>query len=186
MFFMSTGEVISFLTILGFMISRHRSRSVASESTASSLSQPPIPIPPIILYRKMILRIGLYPMVSCFLNITGAVLDIHTVLDTTYTEVNWRLGIVDLLIYDLRPLMYATLAATDPSFLRAIHALRHPNSDPGDGTPVHVSLQERNTTALSSGSTSTGFLSYSQNCDTATELNGSKTRRGRREHIRGL
>ncbi|KAJ6496122.1 hypothetical protein C8R45DRAFT_985070 [Mycena sanguinolenta] len=172
MFFMSAGEVISFLTIVGFMIFRHRSLSVASESTASSLSQPPIAIPPIILYRKMILRIGLYPLVSCFVNITGAVLDLHTVLDSTYTEVNWRLGIVDLLIYDLRPLIYATLAATDPSFLRAVRALRYPNSDPGEGTPVHVSLQERNTAASTSGSTS--VLSYSQNCDTTTDFSASK------------
>jgi hypothetical protein len=31
--------------------------------------------------------IGLYPLFSCFLNITGAMLDLHTVLDSTYTEV---------------------------------------------------------------------------------------------------
>jgi hypothetical protein len=31
--------------------------------------------------------IGLYPLFSCFLNITGAMLDLHTVLNTTYTEV---------------------------------------------------------------------------------------------------
>ncbi|KAJ7231400.1 hypothetical protein B0H12DRAFT_209596 [Mycena haematopus] len=172
MFFMSAGEVVSFLTVVGFMIFRHRMRSVTADSATSSLSQPPIPTSPLILYRKMILRIGLYPLVSCFLNITGAILDLHTVLDTTYTEVNWRLGIVDLLIYDLRPLMYATLAATDPSFLRALRALHYPISDPGDGLPVQITLQQRNAINLSSGSKS--FISYSQNGDTTTELNGSK------------
>jgi len=186
MFLMAAGEVISFLTLVGYMLFRHRVRPVVSESVASSLSQPPIPISPIILYRKMILRIGLYPLFSCFLNITGAILDIHTVLDTTDTEVNWRLGIVDLLIYDLRPLMYATLAATDPSFLRALRALRYPQSEPGNTHSVHLTLQQRTNTntlsnTLSSGSTS--FAGYSQNCDTATELGSKQEGEDREESL---
>ncbi|KAJ7852809.1 hypothetical protein B0H14DRAFT_3656748 [Mycena olivaceomarginata] len=112
MFLMAAGEVISFLTVVGFMIFRHRVQSAMS--IESTFSEPPVLTPPIILYRTMIIRIGLYPLFSCFLNITGAILDLHTVLNSTYTEVNWRLSIVDLLVYDLRPLMYATLAATDP------------------------------------------------------------------------
>ncbi|KAJ7359429.1 hypothetical protein DFH08DRAFT_1074907 [Mycena albidolilacea] len=143
MFLMAACEAISFFSVVGFMIFRHRVRSVISESTMSTLSQPPLPKPPIVLYRKMILRIGLYPLFSCFFNITGAVLDLHTVLDPTWTEVNWRLGVVALLIYVLRPFMYATLAATDPSFLRALRAL-HPPSEPQDHstdpTRVHVAL----------------------------------------------
>ncbi|KAJ7821325.1 hypothetical protein B0H14DRAFT_3875962 [Mycena olivaceomarginata] len=127
MFLMAACEVISFFSVVGFMIFRHRVRSVISESTMSTLSQPPLPKPPIVLYRKMILRIGLYPLFSY----------------PTWTEVNWRLGIVALLIYVLRPFMYATLAATDPSFLRALRALRPP-SEPQDhstdATRMHVAL----------------------------------------------
>ncbi|KAJ7266969.1 hypothetical protein B0H12DRAFT_141842 [Mycena haematopus] len=113
MFLTSACEVISFLTILGFMIFRHRVRSVMPGSILS-FSQVPLPKPPIVLYRKIILRIGLYPLFSCILNITGAILDLHLHLDTANTEVNWRLDIVDLLVFTLRPFMYATLAATDP------------------------------------------------------------------------
>ncbi|KAF7360284.1 hypothetical protein MVEN_00757800 [Mycena venus] len=185
MFLMATLEVISFFSIVGFMIFRHRVRSVMSGSVMSTLSQPPIPKPPIVLYRKMILRIGLYPLLSCFLNITGGILDLHTVLDPVWTEENWRLGIVgkplsestehfsqtspDLLVYVLRPLMYAMLAATDPSFLRALHALRpepEASFDPADPTHVHVSMQCKNgQNSWSSGGTiSVG--EYSQNCDT--------------------
>ncbi|KAF7351254.1 hypothetical protein MSAN_01556900 [Mycena sanguinolenta] len=79
MFLMSACEVTSFLIILGFMIFRHRVRSVISGSI-SSTSKASLPKPPIIQYRKIILRIGLYPLVSCFLNITGATLDLHTIL----------------------------------------------------------------------------------------------------------
>ncbi|KAJ7858527.1 hypothetical protein B0H14DRAFT_3447235 [Mycena olivaceomarginata] len=91
---MATCEVVSFFSIVGFMIFRHRVRSVMSKSTLSTLSQPPLPKPPILLYRKMILRIGLYPLVSCFFNISGAMLDLHIILDPTWTETNWRLAIV--------------------------------------------------------------------------------------------
>jgi len=152
LFLMSACEVICFLTIVGFMIHRHHVRSVMSGSVSSSLSAASLPEPPIITYRKMILRIGLYPLFSCFVNITGAILDIHTILDQTYTEVNWRLGIVDLLVYAFRPLMYGILAATDPSFLRALRALRRPETcDRTDPSGVHVTLQ-RSTNTLSSTS----------------------------------
>ncbi|KAJ7359458.1 hypothetical protein DFH08DRAFT_952592 [Mycena albidolilacea] len=160
---MATCEVISFFSIVGFMIFRHRVRSVMSESTLSTLSQPPLPKPPILLYRKMILRIGLYPLVSCFLNISGAMLDLHIILYPTWTETNWRLAIVDLLIYVLRPLVYATLAATDPSFLRALHALRprsEPQSDPADPTRIHVTLSDN--TWFSGATTSMGTESSLQ------------------------
>ncbi|KAJ7352092.1 hypothetical protein DFH08DRAFT_857929 [Mycena albidolilacea] len=166
MFLMAAGEVLSFLTVVGFMAFRHRvTASVMSD--ASTLSQPPMPIPPIVLYRKMILRVGLYPLFSCFLNITGAILDLHTVLDPAFTEVNWRLGIVDLLVYDLRPLMYATLAATDPSFLSALRALRHPESAT-DFPRVQIPLQRSIVNTWSSGSTST-MVYWSNDYDTATE-----------------
>jgi len=29
---------------------------------------------------------GLYPLLSCFLNLTGGILDLHTVLDPVWTE----------------------------------------------------------------------------------------------------
>ncbi|KAJ7359338.1 hypothetical protein DFH08DRAFT_845836 [Mycena albidolilacea] len=159
MFLMSTCEVIVFLTI----VLSARVRAVISGSDMPAFPQPSITTPPLALNRKMILRIGLYPLFSCFLNITGAILDLHTVLDPSFTEVNWRLGIVDLLIYDLRPLMYATLAVADPSFLRALRALRHPELE-----AQFIALQSRATagnTWLSGGIRSTVGQTF-QNGDT--------------------
>ncbi|KAJ7778233.1 hypothetical protein B0H16DRAFT_1878917 [Mycena metata] len=122
MFFMSTGEVVAFFAIVGSMIMRHHTTSVISSGTCSS-SFVTSPKPAIVLYRKIIIRIGLYPLVSCFLSFTGGILDLYEMLNTIPTETNWRLSIVDLLVYSLRPIAYAVLAATDPSFIRALRAL---------------------------------------------------------------
>ncbi|KAJ6487938.1 hypothetical protein C8R45DRAFT_261762 [Mycena sanguinolenta] len=160
MFLTSTGEVIIFLSI----VLSPRVRAVIAGTVMVSPPIAPNVNPPVVLNRKMILRIGLYPLFSCFLNVTGAALDIHTVLDTTYTEVNWRLGIVDLLIYDLRPLMYAALAATDPSFLRALRALRHPELE-----AQFITLQSKATTNMFGGVTSVGQASQNGDMGTATK-----------------
>ncbi|KAF8187054.1 hypothetical protein K438DRAFT_2019733 [Mycena galopus ATCC 62051] len=154
----STCEVIIFVTI----VLSPRVRAVIAGTVATTMPLPPNANPAVILNRKMILRIGLYPLFSCFFNITGVVLDIHSVLSTDYTEVNWRLGIVDLLIYDLRPLMYAVLAATDPSFLRALRALRNP-----EGEAQFITLQSRATNMFSGGVGTMGE-GEAQNDDTGT------------------
>ncbi|KAJ7778232.1 hypothetical protein B0H16DRAFT_1846311 [Mycena metata] len=64
MFLLSAGEAGAFLAIVGFMILRHRVVSPVSSDT-SSLGSPTLPKPPIVVYRSIILRIGLYPLVSC-------------------------------------------------------------------------------------------------------------------------
>ncbi|KAF8186948.1 hypothetical protein K438DRAFT_1973142 [Mycena galopus ATCC 62051] len=164
MFLMAAGEVVSFLVVLWFMIFRPRATCVMS-SMSSSSSQPSLPKSPFVVYRKIILRIGLYPLFSCFLTITGATLDLHTILDPVNTQVNWILGIIDLLIYTLRPLMYATLAATDPSFLRALRALYPRPEASADSNRVRVALESN---ARSSGSTC-------QNRDMEADLKRAQT-----------
>ncbi|KAJ7448526.1 hypothetical protein FB451DRAFT_762753 [Mycena latifolia] len=155
LFLISTCEVISFLTIVGYMIIRHRLSSAISGSATSSFPRPPtIPKPPIVLYRTIIIRIGLYPLISCFFTITGCILDLHQVQDPEMTEVNWRWGIVDLLVYSLRPMMYAFLAATDPSFLRALRALRRPASETPLGCPPQRHPQKKTEDSWSSSLTS--------------------------------
>ncbi|KAJ7689493.1 hypothetical protein B0H17DRAFT_639300 [Mycena rosella] len=149
LFLMSTCEVISFLTIVGYMIIGHRlSSGIPGTATPSLPWAPTLPKPPIVLYRAIIIRIGLYPLVSCFLNITGCILALHQVQDPVLTEVNWRLTIVDILIYILRPMVYAVLAATDPSFTRALRALRRPASKTSfhQPDPSHV---QRKTESIS-------------------------------------
>ncbi|KAJ7739983.1 hypothetical protein DFH07DRAFT_70870 [Mycena maculata] len=114
LFLMSLCEVVSFSTIVGHMLFRYRISKDLSGTVTTSVFTPTIPKPPIVLYRGIILRIGLYPLFSCFLNLTSGILDLHVIRDPVPTEVNWRLSIVALFAYSIRPMMYILLAATDP------------------------------------------------------------------------
>ncbi|KAJ7033230.1 hypothetical protein C8F04DRAFT_1354688 [Mycena alexandri] len=159
LFLLSTGEVISFVMIVGSMIMRHRAVSaISTECSASSFSKAPTLLkPPIVVYRNIILRIGesryykrLYPLVSCFFVVTAGALDLHDILNPAHTVENRRLNIVDLLLYALRPMAYCLLAATDPSFLRALRALR--GSEPkASTTPVQEIAQGRPPTTAGGG-----------------------------------
>ncbi|KAJ7246072.1 hypothetical protein C8J57DRAFT_1523951 [Mycena rebaudengoi] len=123
---MSSGEVLLFFMILGYMYiasPMHAPRLWSNHSTSSFNDS--IPDPPIVMYRNIILRIGLYPLLSCCLNFTGAILDIWLTKNPILTELQWRLSWVDFCVFSLRPILYTLLAATDPGFLRAMHALRH-------------------------------------------------------------
>ncbi|KAJ7138200.1 hypothetical protein C8R44DRAFT_976022, partial [Mycena epipterygia] len=155
---MAASEVVAFLAIVGYVISyelitrRYRSRSDSSVDYYPDNQIPPKS--PVILYRKIILRIGLYPLVSCLMNFSTCILDLYQVKNPILTELNWRLAILDLAIYSVRPLIYGVLAATDPAFIRAILALRRPVETRsieqgvafqlavlGSVTNVHVELQ---------------------------------------------
>ncbi|KAJ7771315.1 hypothetical protein DFH07DRAFT_803988 [Mycena maculata] len=114
---MSTGEVVSFFIILGYMYRMHRRKVLSNHSTLSSR-------PPIVMYRTTILRIGLYPLLSCCLNFSGSILDIWLTKNPVPTELEWRLSFVDLCVFGLRPILYTLLATSDPGFLCAMHALR--------------------------------------------------------------
>ncbi|KAJ7510844.1 hypothetical protein B0H11DRAFT_1033898 [Mycena galericulata] len=164
---MSTGEVVSFLMILGYMYRVHRlRRRVWSTPVILSASRPPLVMsrPPIVMYRTIILRIGLYPLLSCCLSFTGCILDIWLTKNPVPTELQWRLSFVDLCVFSLRPILYTLLAAADPGFLHAMSALRpHRNSTHStcgstcdikypsshgvtrvsmSGAPVHVELEQ--------------------------------------------
>ncbi|KAJ7766222.1 hypothetical protein B0H16DRAFT_388533 [Mycena metata] len=164
-FLLAAGEVICFTVIVTSMITRHRAVSAMfTESSASTLIKPPI-----VTYRNIILRIGLYPLVSCFFAMTLGPLDLHEFLDSSQTEENRILNIVDLLLYALRPMTYAILAATDPSFLRAMRALR--GSEPKAST---TSVQVTVSTITWRSSMTSYIARPSTNCDTDAELNAVK------------
>ncbi|KAJ7704781.1 hypothetical protein B0H17DRAFT_1193288 [Mycena rosella] len=120
---MASMEVVSFVVLACFMMrNQRRSTRILSNTTASL--QRIAPTPPILLYRGIILRIGLYPLCSCLLNFSGCILDLYLANHTNGTLLGRILNSMDLLVYAVRTLVYALLAATDPSFLRALHALR--------------------------------------------------------------
>ncbi|KAJ7258255.1 hypothetical protein C8J57DRAFT_1341526 [Mycena rebaudengoi] len=137
---MSTGEVVSFFVILGYML-LYQMRTMQLWSSVSSSERPK---PLIIAYRSIIFRIGLYPLLSCCLSFTGSILDILLAKTPVsyqtdlFCEQQWRLSSHRCIsaYTALRPILYTLLAAGDPSFLRAIRAIRtngkttHSTTDP--------------------------------------------------------
>ncbi|KAJ6537753.1 hypothetical protein B0H19DRAFT_1382463 [Mycena capillaripes] len=140
MLLMSISEIIAFLVIVGYVISyelitrNYRSQSEDSIPGYQGSSTPPES--PISMYRNIILRIGLYPLVSLLMNFSSCVLDLYLAQNPILTELNWRLGIADLSIFSARPLVYSVLALTDPTFVRAILSI-HPSVET---VPIQQSL----------------------------------------------
>ncbi|KAJ7924577.1 hypothetical protein B0H13DRAFT_2266635 [Mycena leptocephala] len=136
---MSTGEVVSFFVILGYML-LYQMQSMQLWANVSSSKRPK---PLIIAYRSIIIRIGLYPLLSCCLSFTGSILDIWLAKTPVSTKLQWRLSL-DLCVYGLRPILYTLLAAWDPSFLRAIRAIRthgKTRTQPPPSAPCVVHVQ---------------------------------------------
>ncbi|KAF7350050.1 hypothetical protein MVEN_01306700 [Mycena venus] len=137
---MSTGELVCFFVILGYMY--HASHTqlkpvvgwldirVQCDSKAANCGVPQhhssnrfAPNPYNILVFNSVL--GLYPLLSCCLSFTGSILDIWLSKNPIPTELQWRLLFIDLCVYALRPILYTLLAATDPALIRAVRALRN-------------------------------------------------------------
>ncbi|KAF7378428.1 hypothetical protein MSAN_00269600 [Mycena sanguinolenta] len=144
MVLMSTVEIISFILIVIFMI-RHeatiqqlRADTLSRDATACMTLESNHPAHPIVRYRSMILRIGLYPIFSCFFSLTACGFGVYNVLHVqSLTDLSFILRILDVMITTLRPLLYALLAGTDPSLLRAIRSL-HLKSSPSLSSPSQV------------------------------------------------
>ncbi|KAJ7807623.1 hypothetical protein B0H14DRAFT_3764004 [Mycena olivaceomarginata] len=125
------GELSAFLIIVGYLIAHE----------IHFLRRP--------AFRNIILRIGLYPLVSCVVKITVTVIDLR-LLRKHKVEIweSTKLDIISMFVgiprsLAGRPLIYGLLAATDPfpflypssclhllSFIRALRALRHPEAEP--------------------------------------------------------
>ncbi|KAJ6578387.1 hypothetical protein B0H19DRAFT_1123085 [Mycena capillaripes] len=126
----AVGEVGAFLTILGYIVayelSTRRSHTGTQLKATYSSEASHRAGSTILRFRNIILRIGLYPLVSCLLNISASVIDVYQMKYPESSAFNWKLNLTDLAIYAARPLIYGLLAATDPSLIRALYALRHP------------------------------------------------------------
>ncbi|KAF7367967.1 hypothetical protein MSAN_00862000 [Mycena sanguinolenta] len=163
MVLMSTAEIISFLLIVIFMM-RHQARiqhlredSLSLDAAACMTVESNRPAHPIVRYRPMILRIGLYPIFSCFFSLTACGFGVYNVLHVkSMTDLSFKLRILDAMITTLRPLLYALLASTDPSFLRAIRSLHSKSSS---SSPSRITLSTLSTTTPSSFCTTDSPLS---------------------------
>ncbi|KAJ6533253.1 hypothetical protein B0H19DRAFT_1187315 [Mycena capillaripes] len=116
----AVGEVGAFLTILGYLIAYEldmRRLHTDTQFKTTYLSEASHCAGSTILkFRNIILRIGLYPLVSCLLNISTSIIDMYQTKNPESSELwcNWRLNLTDVAIYAGRPLIYGLLAATDP------------------------------------------------------------------------
>ncbi|KAJ6779261.1 hypothetical protein DFH09DRAFT_1404975 [Mycena vulgaris] len=125
----SVGEVIAFLTILGYMIAYQLVTRCFTPQTQQSFASENLHTTglTLVMFRNIILRIGLYPFVSCLLNIFTALLNMY-LAKHPLTDITGRLSVADVALFSARPLIYGILAATDPSFLRGLRELRYPAS----------------------------------------------------------
>ncbi|KAJ7501115.1 hypothetical protein B0H11DRAFT_2375213 [Mycena galericulata] len=135
---MSTGEVISFLMILGYMYRASRipappKGDVKSLDLVVHAADRDVPDYhssnrfALSLYNVWLVfntALGLYPLLSCCLSFTGSILDIWLTKNPVPTELQWRLSLVNLCAFSLRPILYTLLAAADPGYIRAMCALR--------------------------------------------------------------
>ncbi|KAF7343986.1 hypothetical protein MVEN_01687800 [Mycena venus] len=118
--FFAVGEVCGFLRTIVYLILELDMRRFATDNQITYSYD----------VSHIILRIGMYPLVSCALNISGAAIDLYTYSHYTgHSGNNWRLNIAGAVIFSGRPLIYGLLAIADPSFIRALCALRHPEKD---------------------------------------------------------
>ncbi|KAF7358620.1 hypothetical protein MSAN_01200700 [Mycena sanguinolenta] len=126
----SFGEVVSFMVIIGYLVVYGLFSEDTLSSYASTASHRPGST--ILRFRNIILRIGLYPLVSCIFNVSTTVLGLYMFENPRLKhepQLSWRLNLAGLAIKAGRPLIYGLLAATDPSFIRALRALRHPDDE---------------------------------------------------------
>ncbi|KAJ6534927.1 hypothetical protein B0H19DRAFT_1184466 [Mycena capillaripes] len=130
----AAGDIASFLVVvaylLSYMLETRLSHADSRPQITDSSEASHRPGLTILMFRNIILRVGLYPIFSCVLNISTAVIDLYQSRNyarkhLVSTELSWRLNLANLAIYAGRPLIYGLLAATDPSFIRALRALRH-------------------------------------------------------------
>jgi hypothetical protein len=131
--FIACGETLMFFIVISYMLRCDRkTRSIrlptqsSMVSAADSVGKNSISFAT--KYRKIILRIGLYPLISCIMNFSTVALDLYQTVDGVNTNLQFGLSIVDLCLYGLRLFFYAALAITDPSFLKAVRMIRNPTN----------------------------------------------------------
>ncbi|KAJ7150321.1 hypothetical protein C8R46DRAFT_1229887 [Mycena filopes] len=175
--FAAVGESIVFVTVVGYMF-RHQVVFVSSSSSRiPSLTSHPMQIvhgrrihkairalkgpAPVDAktrtlkhateYRKVIIRVSLYPMVSIVLNGITVACDLFlSVSGSISTRTDLNVSTLNNLMYGLRPSIYALLAISDPALIRAVRSLlRHRDSSSVDHSShtsapltVHIELEE--------------------------------------------
>ncbi|KAJ7690035.1 hypothetical protein B0H14DRAFT_3906539 [Mycena olivaceomarginata] len=176
-FLMASSELVCFFILVSYMLRRQMSvkrMRAGISADMSTLQYAAYSAAPILQFRGIILRITLYPLLSCALNFSSSILALYLANHLGNTELNFQLGVLDLCIFNARPFLYAVLAATDPSLIRAVSALRQPAIAGRRGTQHGAGSQLRSQSSRSS----TPFSG------TLTLVDGSKAEKRKRKRKR--
>ncbi|THU95966.1 hypothetical protein K435DRAFT_966199 [Dendrothele bispora CBS 962.96] len=124
------GEIIASGVVIIWML-RHNSHmrqtfafTSTFSGTSSSSSQNKIndTTPHVIRsvdYRRIVLRIALYPLASCFVNLLSIFTALHsTVAGGIHNSTDYNILLLSDFLYGGRAIVYALLAASDPAFIR--------------------------------------------------------------------
>ncbi|KAJ3827101.1 hypothetical protein F5880DRAFT_1540058 [Lentinula raphanica] len=168
------GEIIASASVMYFMVKHHvRTRRVFLST--HSISRTSSDSPQVIhanSYKRIILRIALYPLASCFVNLLSIFTALHsTIADGIHNQTDYNILLLSDFLYGGRAIVYALLAATDPALVRGVRTLyrvmrgsdisdtdigKHSSSDQGQSTGGLVVRIELSTIHESFGVVSEG------------------------------
>ncbi|KAK7026037.1 hypothetical protein VNI00_015764 [Paramarasmius palmivorus] len=119
------GEVVCSTVVLVFMVN-HSTRtrrifvSMRSFSNASSAPQ----VIHANNHKSIILRVALYPIASCFVNLLSVVTALHSTLSNGIQDrTDYNILLLSDFLYGGRAIVYALLAITDPALVRGMRTL---------------------------------------------------------------
>ncbi|KAJ7817395.1 hypothetical protein B0H14DRAFT_2842719 [Mycena olivaceomarginata] len=152
-FLMASSELVCFFVLVSYMLRRQMSvkrMRAGISAEMSTLQHAAYSAAPILQFRGIILRITLYPLLSCALNFSSSILALYLANHLGNTELISAYSTA-------RPFLYAVLAATrsattSQSLIRAVSALRQPAIAGRRGTQRGAGSQLRSQSSRSSTS----------------------------------
>ncbi|KAJ7916652.1 hypothetical protein B0H13DRAFT_2658205 [Mycena leptocephala] len=122
------GEVSTALTVIIYIV-RHKLRNrkylptgIPMRLRSGSVVAVNDRVVDAIVYRSVIFRIIIYPVVSAVINLTSVVCVIHITQNGVHNWTGYSVLLVSDFFYGGRAILYALLAATDPGLVRAVRA----------------------------------------------------------------
>ncbi|KAF9008204.1 hypothetical protein BDQ17DRAFT_1301453 [Cyathus striatus] len=137
-------------------------------------------------YRRVVLRIAMYPIVSLIVNYTTVILDLNTTINNINNQRDFNLLILDLIFYGARPLAYGLLAVTDPAIIKAVRELRASkvkstnSGNPSEGTHIDFAPGSQHPTTRTLGASS---ITAKDTVHSLTEQSGTEASIGSRPDL---
>jgi len=122
------GEIVASVSVTVFML-KHRVRT-RQAFTTQTISPTSPSAPPQAMYansyKRIIIRIALYPLASCIFNLLSIFTALHsTIADGIHNKNDYNILLLSDFLYGARPISYALLAASDPALVRGVRTLYH-------------------------------------------------------------